>query len=304
MNIANKKLHPWMPVYWPIWFFLGILWLITRLPYNMQLSIGKNIGQFLYFLPSKLRSTATVNIRLCFPSLTAEQQQQLIKKNFDSLGIGVIETAMAWWLPDAKLQSLLHISGIEHAEQALAQNKGVILLSPHFTCLEMMGRLIGMRYQFTAMYRPHKSPIINHIQSRFRQRYGINYIPRHKMRLLLHALTKNQPIWYAYDVDGGRQRSVFAPFFNIPTASLTAVSRITKSTGALVVPIHFYRRDDNTGYQIQFSPALEQFPSSDWVKDATRLNAALEKAIRNTPEQYIWQYKRFKTRPLGEARVY
>ena len=167
-----------------------------------------------------------------------------------------------------------------------------------------MGRLMAMHYQFTAMYRPHKKPIIAFIHSHFRARYGIHYIPRHKMRLLFDTLRNNQPVWYAYDVDGGRQRSVFAPFFGVPTASLTAVSRITQNTGSLVVPVRFYRRDDNTGYEIRLSPALENFPTSDWVHDATRLNAALEEAIRDKPEQYIWQYKRFKTRPEGEPRLY
>ena len=124
------------------------------------------------------------------------------------------------------------------------------------------------------------------------------------MRLFIEALRQNQPVWYAYDVDGGKQRSVFAPFFGIQTATLTAVSRLTQMTGALVVPVHFYRRKDRQGYELHIAPALETFPSNDEIKDATRLNHALETAIREAPEQYIWQYKRFKTRPKGETRIY
>ncbi|OGT65178.1 MAG: hypothetical protein A3J38_01260 [Gammaproteobacteria bacterium RIFCSPHIGHO2_12_FULL_45_9] len=304
MTALKERLRLCSPLYWPIWLGLGVLWLITQLPYRIQLSIGKSLGRCLYLFPSKLKDITEINIRLCFSKLTSEQQHELVKKNFDSLGIGIVETAMAWWLSDSRLQSLLHISGIEYVEAALAKNKGVILLSPHSTCLEMIGRLASMQYQLTAMYRPHKKPIIAFIHTRFRTRYNIHYIPRNKMRRLLDALQNNQPVWYAYDVDGGKQRSVFAPFFGIQTASLTAVSRITHKTGALVVPICIYRRDDNSGYELRFSPALENFPSANWVQDATQLNAALEKAIREKPEQYIWQYKRFKTRPDGEARVY
>jgi len=211
---------------------------------------------------------------------------------------------MAWWLPDQKLESLLHIHGLEHGEAALARGKGVILLSPHFACLEMMGRLIAMKYSFTAMYRPHKKQFVNFLLERFRKRQRVNYIPRSRMRTLTTALENNEPVWYAYDVDAGKKRSVFAPFFGIQTASVTAISRLAEMTGAAIVPIQFHRRDDNKGYEIILSAPLDHFPSDSLVADAGRLNACLETAIRNKPEQYIWQYKRFKTRPDGEKRFY
>jgi len=122
--------------------------------------------------------------------------------------------------------------------------------------------------------------------------------------MLTTALQKNEPVWYAYDVDAGKKRSVFAPFFGIQTASLTALSRLARLTGAAIVPIQFFRREDNSGYEIILSPALDFFPSQNWIDDAARLNACLEAAIRRKPEQYIWQYKRFKTRPEGEKRFY
>lgn len=262
------------------------------------------MGRLLYCFPSKIRFITKTNIKLCFPELSADKQKKLIKKNFENLGTGILETAMAWWLPDQKLEHLLHIKGLEHGEQALAQGKGVILLSPHFACLEMLGRLIAMKYAFTAMYRPHKKKFINFMLESFRSRQRVTYIPRNRMRALTTALQNNEPVWYAYDVDAGKKRSVFAPFFGIPTASLTAISRLAQLTGAAIVPIQFFRRDDNTGYEIVLSPALNHFPSQDLTKDAARLNECLETAIRRKPEQYIWQYKRFKTRPDGEKRFY
>lgn len=111
-------------------------------------------------------------------------------------------------------------------------------------------------------------------------------------------------IWYAYDIDAGPKHSVFAPFFGIPTASLTSASRIAHISGAAVIPISFHRRDSDLGYDVLLSPPLENFPSNDPITDATRLNAIIEEAIRNKPEQYVWQYKRFKTRPQGESRLY
>jgi KDO2-lipid IV(A) lauroyltransferase len=292
------------PLYWPIWLIISLLWLITRLPYTVQLQGGRLLGKLLYCLPSKIKKITAINIKLCFPELPAAKQKKMIQQNFENLGIGILETAMAWWLPDHKLQHALHLKGSEHREQALARGKGLILVSPHFTCLEMIGRLIAMKYTFTALYRPHKKKFVAYLLEQFRRKQQVTYIPSHHMRHLTKALQKNQAVWYAYDIDGSKKRSVFAPFFGIPSSSLTAISRLAKLTGAAVVPIQFYRRDDHSGYEVILSPALEHCPSHSLVDDARRLNQCLENAIRQKPEQYLWQYKRFKTRPAGEKRFY
>jgi len=300
----KKRLALANPVYWPAWFGIGILWLITRLPVRWRLNLGKGIGRLIYAFPSKLKHITEVNIRMCFPELSVEKQQKLAKDNFESLGIGVIEAAMSWWLPDEKLKHLFNIRGLEYVEEAFAKGKGIILLGPHFTCLEMVGRLISMHYSFAVMYRPHKKRLIAFIQERFRQKHYLQAIPRNRVRQLIRALNNNIAIWYAYDVDGGKKRSVFASFFGVPTASLTSVSRLVRMSDAAVIPISFFRRDDHFNYEIILYPPIDHFPTNDLQQDAEKLNAALEIAIREKPEQYVWQYKRFKTRPEGEPRVY
>lgn len=300
-----KKLFLFInPFYWPAWCGFGLLWLVTRLPYRWQIVIGSHLGKFLYLFPTKLKHTTDINLKLCFPKLTVAQRCTLARKNFASLGIGLIEAAMAWWLPDNEIHDLYKIYGLEYVEKAFAKGKGIILIGPHFTCLEMVGRLIRKHYTFAVMYRPHKKAFISYIHERFRKKYYVDYIPRNRVRQLLKALENNMAIWYAYDIDAGNKHSVFAPFFGIPTASLTSASRIARLSGAALIPVSFYRRDSDLGYDVMLSPPLENFPSDDPVIDATRLNAILEEAIRNKPEQYVWQYKRFKTRPAGEERFY
>ena len=304
MSSIKKSLALANPLYWPAWLGIGILWLITRLPVRLRLNLGKGIGKLIYIFPSKLKHITITNIKMCFPELSPEKQQKLAKDNFESLGVGLIEAAMAWWLPDEKLKHLFTVHGLEYAEQAFAKGKGIILLGPHFTCLEMVGRLLGMQYSFAVMYRPHKKKLINFIQERFRQKHYLQTIPRNRIRQLIRALNNNIAIWYAYDVDGGSKHSVFAPFFGVPAASLTSVSRLVRMSDAAVIPISFFRRDDHFNYDIILYPPIENLPTGDLQKDATILNKALEKAIREKPEQYVWQYKRFKTRPMDEPRVY
>jgi KDO2-lipid IV(A) lauroyltransferase len=304
MESIKKRLYYLNPALWPICISLGGLWLITRLPYRCQIRIGEWIGKIMYQCSTKLKYITEVNINLCFPELTELERINLIKQNFRSLGIGLVETAMAWWLPNDKLKCSVKVTGAEHLDQAFAKGKGIILLSPHSTCLEMMGRLLGAQYSFAIMYRPHKKRLIAEVQERFRKKYSIRHITRQNIRSLIRTLDENMAVWYAYDVDGGEKRSVFAPFFGIPTASLTAVSRLVNRTDSTIIPISFHRLDSEWGYSITLHPPLENFPSGDLIQDATLLNAQLEQAIREKPEQYIWQYKRFKTRPPGEQRFY
>src|SRR5438094_3648476 len=105
MTAFKKKLALLHPLYWPVWLGIGMLWLIARLPQRLQLVLGKGIGRFIYLIPGKLKHITEVNITLCFPELSPEEQKKLARKNFESLGIGIIESAMAWWLPDEKIQS-------------------------------------------------------------------------------------------------------------------------------------------------------------------------------------------------------
>lgn len=292
------------PLYWFLCIAFTVLRCLTFLPIRWQLHLGSGLGKILSVFPTRLKHITKINIGLCFPNLSSQEQKTLVKNNFASLGMAIMETAMAWYLPEKRLHNLFHLVGLKNVEAAFKKNKGIILVSPHFMCLEIIGRLLGMKYQFAVTYKPHKKKFLADMQEKWREKYHIQTIPHHRLRELFHALQRNRAVWYAYDVDAGEKHSVFAPFFNIPTASLTTVSRIAERSGAAVIPIHFYRREDKSGYDILLSPALEHFPTTDFVSDATRLNKILEEAIRKTPEQYIWQYKRFKTRPSGEKRFY
>ena len=204
-----------------------------------------------------------------------------------------------------KLKKYYQLHGLEHVETALKKGKGILLIAPHFTCVEIAARFIGMHENFGVMYRPHKKKLIAYLHERFRKRHFKTYIPNNRMHQLFRALKQNKAIWYAFDIDAGLKKSVFAPFFGIPTATLNTVSRIAAISQAAIVPMTYFRRTNEFGYDIVLSPPLDNFPSGDFIIDATRLNKLLEASIRQKPEQYMWQYKRFKTRPhRKEKRFY
>jgi Kdo2-lipid IVA lauroyltransferase/acyltransferase len=292
------------PKYWPIWLLFGLLRAFALLPYSIAIKLGAALGYLLGLLPLEIKHCTNVNLALCFPELSLENREILLKKNFISVGIGVIETAFAWFASPKKLAHLGHFEGVDQLHAALSTGKGAILISPHLTTLQIAGRLSCFKQPFAVVYREQKNPVVNYIMERRLKQYYLNTIPKGNLREILRCLKNNIPIWYTPDIDAGLKNSIFVPFFGVPAATITATTRLAKKSDAAVIPIFFYRRENGSGYDIIVKPRLENFPTNDLTKDTQTINKILEDGIREKPEQYIWQYKRFKTRPAGEKRFY
>ena len=112
------------------------------------------------------------------------------------------------------------------------------------------------------------------------------------------------PLFFAPDLDFGRKDAVFVPFFGVPTATVTSVSRLARASGASVLPVISRILPGGAGYLFTILPAFEDFPTDDVVADTRRINAFIEEQVLAMPEQYFWVHKRFKTRPEGEASFY
>ena len=281
-----------------------ILWLVTRLPFRLQMNTGRLIGWLAWRLAKRRRCIAETNIRLCFPQLDTAAQTALLKAHFLSLGQGIVETALCWWGREKPLRQRFVLVGDDHLRAALDKGKGVILLSAHFTTLELGGRLLAMQHPFHVLYRQHKNPLFETVMHRARQRRFEKAIPRDDTRALLASLKSNHAVWYAPDQNHGGEQSVFVPFFGISASTLSTTSRLAAISGAAVVPFFQCRLPDNEGYLLTLCPALADFPGDDLRADATRINQLIENVIREMPEQYLWVHRRFKTRPPGEDYPY
>lgn len=300
---SRALLHP---RYWLLWLGLGLLWLVVRLPYPVLLGLGRMLGAVMYWCMPERRRIAEVNLQLCFPDWSDARRQAVLRENFASTGIAFFEMAMAWWWPSKRLSKLAHVEGLEYLQQVTTTGQGVVLMSMHFTTLEMGGALLGQKFTIDGMYREHRNPAFDYVQRRGRERHNVDAkaIEREDVRSMFKSLRSGRAIWYAPDQDYGRRASVFVPFFGIQAATVTATSTFARLGKARVIPFTQVRLPNAQGYQLRLHPPLEDYPSGDDEADALRINQWIEQAIVQHPEQYMWVHRRFKTRPPGESRPY
>ena len=193
---------------------------------------------------------------------------------------------------------------MEHLDKALANGNGVILLTGHFTTLEIGAMLIGLYTELNGVYKKAHNPMFNAFMTHYRSTYGEELIENKNIRAMIRGLRKGRATWFAPDQDFAEQDIVFTPFLGGMASTLTATARLAEMTGAEVVPFYPVRLNKGKGYKLVIMPALENFPSRDIEQDSARINHAIEQMVYANPEQYGWVHKRFKTRPPGKAAIY
>lgn len=291
------------PRYWPTWLGIGVLKALSLLPLPLLLALGEGIGWLAGRLWQKRRHVVRVNLKLCFPELAGAALEREVDAHFKALGAGIFEACLAWWASDERLRQYGEVVGLEHLDAAMANGTGALLLTGHFTTMELAARFIALHRDFHAMYRPINNGLIDYFMHRWRQRRsGLPALPREDLRGLVRALREGRAIWYGPDQTLDFRNSVFVPFFGVPTLTITATARLAQMGRCKVVP--YFPARVNGRYRVTFYPALDNFPSGDDAADARRINAAMEDGIRAAVPQYFWVHRRFKWRPPGEQDVY
>ena len=292
------------PRFWPMWLFFGFLRLVILLPLSWINAIGNFIGWLAYKLVASRRRIARINISQAYPDYDDAQIEHLVKQSFKSVGISIFELALAWWSPRDYLRKHCKVEGMAHLEKALAKNSGVILLTGHFSTLEIGGILMAMYTPLNAIYKRAHNPMFNAFMHYYRDRHLHSAIPNKDVRAFIKGLREGKATWYAPDQDFADQSIVFTPFLGGLASTLTSTARMAEKTGAAVVPYYPVRLDNNQGYKLVILPALEVFPTGDVAQDSARINQTIETMVRLNPEQYSWIHKRFKTQPEGMVSPY
>ena len=294
LSWLQRRLRMLAPRYWPTWLGIGCLRVIEPLPYAWQLRIGRFIGRIVRLLPLSYVRIARRNIEICLPDLPPEAREALLKRHFESLGIGLCETAITWWSSNERVRSLAQVEGVEHLQKALARGNGVILVGGHFTTIEIGTRILGTIVPLNVLYRPTRNEVLTDLMAGQFANYAERAIQYDDIRSVVRALRRNGAVWYAPDQSYRKKNAAMVPFFGTPAATTTSTSRLARMTGAAVLTYFPQRLPGGKGYKVCIGPELSDFPSDDPVADTARFGALLEAQIRHHPAQYLWMHRRFK----------
>jgi len=284
---------------------LALIWLLHFLPLNALARVGTGLGAVLYALARARREVVLTNLRLCFPELDEPRRRDLARAHFRAFARSLLEHGILWWGSKSDIQRLVRLEGLEHWRGI--SDRPVILLAPHFIGLDAgCIRITCEGHRINSVYSRQKSAAVDAIFMHGRTRFGQTtlFARQDGIRPMIKSLKSGEPVYYLPDMDLGARDSVFAPFFGVPAATITGLSRIAALAGAVIVPCVTRQLPGGAGYVVTLYPAWPDFPSGDLTADAQRLNAFIEARVREMPEQYYWLHKRFKTRPAGEASPY
>lgn len=295
----------YQPRYWLPWLFFGMVKIFSFLPLRICWILGVVTGEIVY----RVHRTPTIktNVHLCFPDMSARDRTRFVRRYYRQISYSFFCLGLAWFGSDKRLRRLVKFKGQEYCQRALDQGRSVILLAPHTVGMEVGGIRLGMDQPAMYLYAKPKNRLIHEALFYFRTRHrGWGIARFDNMRPLLKAMKQGLPFYYLPDQDPDRSTMdyVFVPFMGVAAATFTAPARMARATNAIVLPCYSKQLPRGGGFEFVIKPPMENFPTGDADADARAINTEMEKIIETMPDQYLWSYRRFKTRPDNAPSPY
>lgn len=283
----------------------GPWWLrwVARLPLSWLRAAGTVVGAVLYLVAARRRAVVRRNLALCFPQASPAQRRRWAWQAFRHFGLAFVDRVWLWHAPPAVVARRVRLEG---DWVALSEPGPQVLFLPHFVGLDAAWTRLTQAFDrpWATLYAPQSNPTLDAWVRRGRGRFGAPQIVsrRDGVRGVVRALREGAAVCLLPDMDLGAAQSVFVPFFGVPAATVTSLPRLAAAAHAPVIPV--VARLDARGYRVWVGPAWADYPSGDDEADAARMNAELQRWIVETPGQYHWLHRRFKTRPPGAPGLY
>ena len=266
--------------------------LLASLPLPFIHHMGKALGWILYFCNGKSAHIQRSNIVQSGLCKDEASLKQLTHANITETGKSLLESLAIWGKSERALSTLIKgIDGWDDVETALASGKGLIFLTPHLGCFEITSICYGARHPVTVLYRPPKLKFLQALIVKGRSRTGVSLAEANAngVRKLMQALKRGEAIGILPDQIPAEGEGEWADFFGKPAYTMTLASKLAEKTGAQVMMVFGERLSNGQGYHVYFNKV-------DSIATPTLLNQAIEHQVAQKPEQYLWQYNRYKTR--------
>ncbi len=280
---------------------------ISLLPLWVIHSIAFVIGNFLYLFPSNIKKTCSINLKTCFPEHNDSTYKQHLRKTLIESCKTLLEFGYIWFRdPTSFLLKIVAVEGEELLQQEFAKGQGIILAAPHLGQWELLGLHLSKTLPCCFLYRPPNIQELEQVMVKARARSGAKIVPANTagVRKLFQSLKHGEVLGILPDQDPASGDGVFAPFFGVQAKTMVLLSRFAAKTKAPVFVCYAERLPYAKGYKLHFKKVDDDIYSKDTLESVTTLNRAIEGIVKESPFQYQWTYKRFKSRPDGEAKIY
>lgn len=287
-----------------VYIGIALIRLVSFLPLPVAHALGAFIGKLLWFTDSA--RVVSINLRLCYPDYSDAKIEQLARQSLISLGKTYTEMGMSWMWPIPKVQKLItQVEGLEHLEKALADQQGIILIAPHLGNWEVLNHFFRQYLFMTVMYKAAKIPALDNFIFKTRKRVDVGLVPadRSGVEALYKALHDKEVVAVLPDQEPSLKSGVFAPFFKQPALTGKLIGELANNTPAFLLCCYAKRLDDGS-YGVVLTPADSDIRNTDPVAAAAALNKSIADCVNDCPEQYQWNYKRFRRQPEGRSNFY
>jgi len=268
---------------------------LSFFPLPLLHGLGASLGWLVYLSSPSYRQLLQQNIRLAgFEKYTGSAVSEA--------GKSILELPFVWCASPKRVLNTAHIENWDVVQQTLDAGRGVVFLTPHLGCFEIIAQAIAVKTPLTALYRPPRKKTLQPLMEEARARSNLILAPANLagVRQMLKALKKGAAVGLLPDQVPQQGEGVWADFFGRPAYTMTLSSKLHTMTGAPVMLTYARRRSWGRGFVIHFVPfealTAETLTGSP-EQQATAINHAMEKLISFCPDQYFWSYNRYKTPP-------
>ena len=258
---------------------------------------GEVIGFFLSISPNSIKRNTQINLNLCFPKKSSEQIKYLTKKSLKESSKSALESCKYWDGHNKKdLSLIVEVKGQDLIINSLKEGKGVILFTPHIGNIEILISLIAAKFNCTVPYTPAKIKALDELVKTSRTLMGANMVKADSggIRSCLKSLYDGNLVLMASDQVPKKGNGIISPFFNLPALSVSLISTMARKTKSPCHSVSCLRKGGGRGFSIIFNKKVKELNDLIVQEGVNLMNRELEECIMKAPEQYAWEYKRFK----------
>jgi len=284
---------------------LTFIAVLGRLPLPIARGLGGGIGRLIWRLNTREVKVTRKNLALCFPAMDEAERTQLARNSVIESAKLSLEILLVWqrrreWL----MGKIVNVQGAELFAGTDDEKRGVILLAPHIGNWEVLGLYASTLREMASLYQPPKQAFLEPVMTGGREKYGAKLLPTDVKGVagVLKYLKRGSATGILPDQVPADAGGRYANFYGTPAYTMTLICRLIAKTGCRVVAGAALRIPG--GFKIIFQEVPEDIFSSDEETALTAMNKAVEDVVALCPEQYQWEYKRFKKTEPGKVGVY